>query len=189
MASLNIKKMKAGSLAGMAKHFDSDLRKRLNHSNNDIDKSMTNGNSFINCKSFKDGLSKINDCIKKTDEVNPPKRVKADRVTMAAINIPIPDEISKMGKERDFAQKAVDYLKSRLKVPEAIGFLHIDEKHTYLDPLTHEERMSLAHVHCFLPTYTEEYGINAKNFFGTSNSKQTQGIILHSEIYFRDNRL
>lgn len=168
MASLDIQKVKAGQLAGLSKHYDEEWRLKLNHSNNHINKELTTENMFINCSSYQDGLQKLNKCIKEVDEKIPPKRVRADRVTMAAIEIPIPDEISQKGREaeREFSQKAINWLKEELKVPEIIGFVHVDERHTYTDPITHKERMSLSHIHSYVPAYTEEKGINAKNFFG-----------------------
>ena len=168
MASLDIQKVKAGQLAGLSKHYDEELRLKLNHSNNHINKELTTENMFINCSSYQDGLQKLNKCIKEIDEKIPPKRVRADRVTMAAIEIPIPDEISQKGREaeREFSLKAINWLKEELKVPEIIGFVHVDERHTYTDPITHKERMSLSHIHSYVPAYTEEKGINAKNFFG-----------------------
>lgn len=107
MASLDIQKVKAGQLAGLNKHYDEELRLKLNHSNNHINKELTTENMFINCSSYQDGLQKLNKCISEIDEKIPPKRLKADRVTMAAIEIPIPDKISQKGREaeREFSQK------------------------------------------------------------------------------------
>lgn len=168
MASLDIQKVKAGQLAGLNKHYDEELRLKLNHANKNINKELTTENMFINCSSYQDGLKKLDKCIKEIDEKIPPKRLKADRVTMAAIEIPIPDKISQKGREaeREFSKKAINWLKEELKVPEIIGFVHVDERHTYTDPITHKERMSLSHIHSYVPVYTEEHGINAKNFFG-----------------------
>ena len=171
MASLDIKKVKAGQLEGLSKHYDEDCRIRLEHSNPHINKELTPYNMFINCESYQDAVEKIQKFIKETDKKIPPKRVKKDRVVMAAIEIPIPDDISQLGyeKERIFSEKAIKFLKEKLKVPEIIGFVHVDERHNYPDPLTHQQRMSLSHIHCYVPAYTEEHGINGKHFFGIQN--------------------
>ena len=169
MASLNVMKMKKGMLGGLKVHLDNEARLTHGHSNKHINKELTKDNFCINCRTFSEGLNKIENCIKRVDEAIPPKRIRADRVTTVAIEFKIPEEISKQNRDKEFAEKCIDYLTHRLGVPGMIGFGHKDEKHTYVDPLTHEERESLNHVHAYCPCYTEEHGINAKHFFGVNN--------------------
>lgn len=169
MASLNITKMKAGTLSGLKVHLDVTDRLSHQHSNQHINRELTHDNFCINCSSFEDGLKKIKQFIKNTDTMLPPKRIKKNRVTMAGIEFKIPPEITAQGCDREFSQKCIDYLSQRLNVPVAIGFGHVDERHTYIDPLTHEQKTSMNHVHCYVPAYTAEHGINGKHFFGIQN--------------------
>lgn len=166
MASLNIMKMKAGALKGLRVHLDTAERLSHEHSNKHIDKSKTSDNFCINCNNYKDGVSMIEGIIKNVDKEIPPKRIRTDRVTSVAIEFKIPKEITDKGLDKEFAKKCVEYLKEKLGVPEIIAFGHVDEKHSYIDPLTHERKESLNHVHAYAPCYTKDYGINAKNFFG-----------------------
>lgn len=168
MASLNVMKMKAGALGGLKVHLDTNERLTHNHSNKHIDKGKTEGNFCINCKDYKDGLETINSIIKNVDKEIPPKRLRTDRVTTVAIEFKIPKEITDKGLDKEFAKKCVDFLSKKLGVPKVIAFGHVDEKHNYIDPLTHERKESLNHVHAYAPCYTKDYGINAKNFFGKS---------------------
>ena len=158
--------MKAGELGGLKVHLDTNERLTHNHSNKHIDKEKTEGNFFVNCENFQNGLEKINSIIKKVDEEIPPKRIRADRVTTVAIEFKIPKEITEKGLDKEFARKCVEYLTKKLGVPKIIAFGHVDEKHSYIDPLTHERKESLNHIHAYAPCYTKEHGINAKNFFG-----------------------
>lgn len=111
----------------------------------------------------------IESIIKKVDREIPPKRIRADRVTTVAVEFKIPKELTDKGLDKEFAKRCVDFLSKKLGVPKVIAFGHVDEKHSYIDPLTHERKESLNHIHAYAPCYTKEHGINAKNFFGKNN--------------------
>ncbi len=158
MASIDIAKMAPDSLMGLDVHFENSIRKKAKHSNFEIDTSQTDRNYYIGCESWRDAAERIDDFVLKTDERQPPKRLKKDRKTWVSIWVPCPAVITATGREEEFFQKAYDLLDSLFPSGLFGGVIHRDESHFYKDQ--GELKESLHHGHYWSAAYTPERGIN-----------------------------
>ena len=164
MASLDLQKYTIAKYSGLCVHLDQEKRMELNHSNEHIDKTLTDQNYFIGVSSFNEMVERIKHRTEEVDAILPPKRVAPDRVTAISIYMPCPLEIEKTGRADEFFQKGYEWLQERFGAENCHGMtVHKDEKHTYIDK-GKEEKESLYHAHGVISPYTKEHGINAKNF-------------------------
>ena len=175
MASVDWKKTNALTLARMGAHFDNSKREVMNHSNADIDRSKTADNYYLGCDSWGDLLDKSKNFINEMDEKYPPKKKQnpEDRVTMVALEVPCPREITDAGLSQLFFENMDALFRERYGRAYTGMAVHVDEVHTYLD---HGEiKTSCEHGHAFVCAYAEweqatkrgtelRKGINGKNF-------------------------
>ena len=164
MASANWRKLTASTAAGMSRHFETDQRIQLDHSNLDIRKDMTYTNSFIGCSSYHDAVMSMRQRVAEVDAVMPPARVRADRKVCSMILIPCPDEIRRAGRSQEFFESAYTTMQRFFGVENVHGgMVHRDEVHDYLDKDGHA-RTSLEHMHTLISNYVPGKGINGKSF-------------------------
>ena len=164
MASADWKKMTTQAAGGIKVHFQQKDRIEKNHSNPDIDKSLSGMNYCIGCDEYDMAVAAMKARTKEVDQIIPPKRVRKDRVTCAMIEIPCPDSIRSAGRSDEFFEKAYDVLKEYFGEKNVHGgFVHKDEVHEYLDK-DGKEKLSLEHIHVLVSAYTDKKGINGKAF-------------------------
>lgn len=163
MASINVAKFTTAGARGLAVHFDDKKRLELEHANPHIDKTRTQYNYWIGCDSYKEVLYNMTERQRELDTLKPPKRIRADRVTMCSVEIPVPEWLTADGQTDDFLERAYDVLKREFGSANVHGMtVHADEQHEYLDPDDHQRKISLVHGHAFITPEDAEKGLNAK---------------------------
>lgn len=165
MASVNWKKMTSAEVSGMYLHLDQNARLTHEHSNKDIQKELTPKNYIIGANSFKGAVNRMKERTKTVDAVQPPLRVKKDRVVACMLEYVCPKEIADAGRADEFFRAMYEECCAYFgKENVHASFIHKDEVHTYIDSQKHETRESLQHAHTLVSAYTAEKGINGKAF-------------------------
>ena len=132
------------------RHNDKEERKKYTHSNEQLDVSKTD----MNVDLIRDLVPEYNykaKCMiydRKIKELEENAiRLRADRVTMFGIEVPIPNEISDADVKR-FVELTYGAVADVVGSENIIAVdEHSDEVHTYLDPDKNEERTSRRHIH------------------------------------------
>jgi len=160
--------MTAKQLDSCTIHFDKDERARHKHSNVDINVLYTNLNYDIE-DSYKESLWELKSKVKEYDKIKPPRKKFGydKRVIAIALEVICPDEIANLyeGAEDDFFQTIYKCEKLFFgKNLVCYGGVHKDEIHTYINTKTNKLENSRAHLHTFIIPYTEEYGVNGREF-------------------------
>lgn len=164
MASANWLKATTQKAGAMKKHLGQKERENGNHSNQDINISLSKQNYSIGCSDYSIALERMKTRTKEVDEVQPPKRIRKDRVTCCFIELPCPDELTQQGRSDEFFHKAYKVIQNFFGDSNVHGgFVHKDERHEYTDK-DGKQRMSLEHMHTLVSAYTKEKGINGKAF-------------------------
>lgn len=177
MASVSWSKNKKGELDKNLAHASRhDKKKNVDYDNPDIDPSRYGENYSIggSWNRWRDERNKLLARVRKLDELHPPKRVRQDRVTSISYVISLPKGLIGSGKEKEFFDMAYNELAefSGGKENLTTGYVHADEIHDYYDPIKREEVQSRQHLHVSGIPWTEEFGVNAKNFQTRSRMKE-----------------
>lgn len=177
MASVSWSKNKKGELDKNLAHASRhDKKKNVDYDNPDIDPSRYGENYSIggNWNRWRDERNRLLAQVRKLDELHPPKRVRQDRVTSISYVISLPKGLIGSGKEKEFFDMAYNELAefSGGKENLTTGYVHADEIHDYYDPIKREEVQSRQHLHVSGIPWTEEFGVNAKNFQTRSRMKE-----------------
>ena len=171
MASANWMKATTQKAGAMKKHLGQIERIQGNHSNKDIDKSLSVNNYSIGCSDYAEALVSMKRRTKEVDAVIPPKRIRKDRVTCCFIELPCPRRLTQCGQSDDFFKLAYDELCAFFGNENVHGgFVHKDEVHRYVDK-DKKMRVSMEHMHVLVSAYTPEKGINGKAFETKSRLK------------------
>ena len=177
MASVSWSKNKKGELDKNLAHASRhDKKKNVDYDNPDIDPTKYGENYSIggNWNRWRDERNRLLARVRKLDELHPPKRVRQDRVTSISYVISLPKGLIGSGKEKEFFDMAYNELAefSGGKENLTTGYDHADEIHDYYDPIKREEVQSRQHLHVSGIPWTEEFGVNAKNFQTRSRMKE-----------------
>lgn len=177
MASVSWSKNKKGELDKNLAHASRhDKKKNVDYDNPDIDPSRYGENYSIggNWNRWRDERNRLLAQVRKLDELHPPKRVRQDRVTSISYVISLPKGLIGSGKEKEFFDMAYNELAefSGGKENLTTGYVHADEIHDYYDPIKRKEVQSRQHLHVSGIPWTEEFGVNAKNFQTRSRMKE-----------------
>ncbi len=165
MASVNWQKMTTQAAGALYVHMEKEARKNHNHANENIDKTKTPENYSIGVNSYRDAVKSMKERTKVVDAVQPPERIRRDRVTCCMLEYACPKVIAEAGKEREFFETMHSEMVRLFGAENVHGtFVHKDEVHTYIDGKTKEIKESLVHAHTLVSTYTPEKGINGKAF-------------------------
>lgn len=171
MAGVEFAKYSSGNLGELDIHFDLDKRKKCDHSNRDIDRTKVKHDYYIGVRDWEEAKDKIEETVRKADEENPPKRVRADRKHWFCLEVPCLPEIEGTGEEDVFYKMVFEMYKKYL--PGLVGGeVHKDEKHTYFDPQKKEYVESLNHLHLFGACLTDDGRINAKSLISPEMCKR-----------------
>lgn len=192
MASNDWLKMTTQKAGAMRVHFGKEERLNYNHSNEDIDKNRSHLNWCIGCSDYDDAYKAFRERVAKVDKENPPLRVKKDRITAVAVEVPCPHEIFNQGTEavhKFFDDVFKIYQDFFGKENVHGGFVHVDEMHEYTDK-DGVTKMSMAHMHTLESAYVEwkekdkktgemkdRKGINGKNFVTKSRMTQLNNLV------------
>lgn len=149
MASVNYEKIKSIAEAkAMLRHCDKEKRMTTEHSNKEIDRSLTykNYQSVVDykiaCKRFDKRLGYIDNL--------PNANKRKDRVVMFGLDIPKPKALPEYFEKSWF--KEVEKIISDFYGVENIvaNYVHYDEVHKYVNPITKKEEESRAHLHSYI---------------------------------------
>ena len=194
MASIGWEKTTWQSVARMVNHFDNERRKIANHSNKDIQPSLTDSNFIIGTDSFYSSVQKLKNRVSEVDEVLPPIRMKKDRKTVILMEVKCPETISNE-REAEFFRRSYKLIEDKFgKENVAGGFVHMDEKHKYVDPhyaiqtvnsetnkteITEVsvKRESLDHMHVMVTPFVPDKGVNAKAFMNPKKMQELNNLI------------
>lgn len=171
MASVNITKCHGSAAASILAHNHRHDGKDVQYRNEHIDKSKTASNSYRYFKgqdptaTSKDEYARLKARVEEIDKAEPPKRIRKDRVTMCAFEIPAPAGLP-AEKEEKFFSLAYREIARMCGGAENVSTLriHRDEVHEYTDPLTKERRTSRVHAHVVGIPYVKGKGVNCKGF-------------------------
>lgn len=182
MASVNWQKHSGGtSVKAQFRHCDLDERLKTNHSNIQIDSSLTNRNLSFGCftRGYKSACAEYDNRVKYIDDhANLTRKPRKDRVTCVSWSIPCPANMPD-----DLASKWFSDVYGLLtrEYSEVLGAsVHFDEVHEYVDAFTGENTKSRAHMHAFVLPVVEKDGVrrlNGKEFVKKADyTKLNKGI-------------
>lgn len=165
MASVNWQKHSGGtSVKAQFRHCDLDERLKTNHSNMQIDSSLTNRNLSFGCftRGCKSACAEYDNRVKDIDDhANLTRKPRKDRVTCVSWSIPCPANMPDDMASRWFSD--VYGLLTR-KYSDVLGAsVHFDEVHEYADASTGEMTKSRAHMHAFVLPVVEKDGVRRLN--------------------------
>lgn len=160
MASVTIQKWStAAACGGQVNHI---YRTREHYGNTDIDKSLADYNEMAG--TAEDARTRIRETIARVDAATPPKRVRADRKTIAELCIPAPRAGMNDEDARRFLTAACMTLVDAPGM-HVVGIgLHGDEVHEYVDPDSKSRVQSRLHVHVLVVPDVPGKGCNMKSW-------------------------
>lgn len=174
MASLNFKKLKQNELKPLLRHNDKEIRLKTNHSNMDINKTLT-GNNFQIAHSYENVCKRYDDILANLDNRPNKPNTRIDRVTAYAIEGVLPEEAyTDKTKCEQWVQGIQNII--RKDYPEAeflAAYFHFDEIHVYTDVRTGECVESKPHVHMYVMPIVgegEEAKLCSAKFYPTPQS-------------------
>lgn len=160
MASVTIQKWStAAACGGQVNHI---YRTREHYGNADIDATLADRNEMAG--TAEDARTRIRETIARVDAATPPKRVRADRKTIAELCIPAPRSGMSDQDARRFLTAACEEL---VDVPgmHVVGIaLHGDEVHSYIDPDSKARTQSRLHLHVLVVPDVPGRGCNMKSW-------------------------
>lgn len=174
MASVTIQKWStAAACGGQVAHV---YRMREHYGNEDIDPAQAQANLFI--EGAAESRAAIRNTIAAIDEAIPPKRIRADRKTVAELCIPAPRD----GMSRD---DAVQFLSAVYKEMATAcddmvivgAAIHGDEVHSYIDPDSKERRESRLHMHVLVVPNVPERGCNMKSWLTRNKYRELNRVL------------
>lgn len=181
MASVNITKCHGSAAASILAHNHRHDGKDVQYRNEHIDKSKTTSNSYRYFKgqdpaaTSKDEYQRLRARVEEIDKAEPPKRIRKDRVTMVAFEVPVPADLpaDQEGKFFSLAYKEIARMCGGSANVSTMR-IHRDEVHEYVDPVTKERRTSRVHAHVVGIPYVKGKGVNCKNFMSRQTLRDLQ---------------
>lgn len=160
MASVTIQKhTTAGACGGQVNHI---YRAREHYGNQDIDKTLADQNEMAGTAA--EARARIRDTIAWVDSVTPPKRVRADRKTVAELCVPAPRANMSDQDARQFLTAACEALANAPGMHIVGAALHGDEVHSYIDPDSKTRTQSRLHLHVLVVPDVPGKGCNMKSW-------------------------
>lgn len=182
MASINIMKLHGSEGASILAHAHRHDGKDVQYRNKHIDTARSKDNSTRYFKSVHDTAQTAHDeyarlkaRVEEIDAKEPPKRIRRDRVTMVAFEVPVPEGLP-ADREEKFFSLAYREIASMCGGSANVSTMriHRDEVHEYTDPLTKERRTSRVHAHVVGIPYVPGKGVNCKGFMSRQALRDLQ---------------
>lgn len=160
MASVTIQKWTtAGACGGQVSHI---YRTREHYGNKNIDATLADYNEMAG--TAEDARTRIRETIARVDAATPPKRIRADRRTVAELCIPAPRVgMSDQDARRFLTAACMELVRTPGMHVVGIG-LHGDEVHEYVDPDSKNRVQSRLHVHVLVVPDVPGHGCNMKSW-------------------------
>lgn len=173
MASVTIQKWStAAACGGQVSHI---YRTREHYGNKDIDATLADCNEMAG--TAEDARTRIRETIAQVDAATPPKRVRADRKTIAELCIPAPRAgMSDQDARRFLTAACVELMQVTNMHVVGIG-LHGDEVHEYVDPDSKSRVQSRLHVHVLVVPDVPGRGCNMKSWLTKSRYKELNQLL------------
>lgn len=173
MASVTIQKWStAAACGGQVSHI---YRTRERYGNKDIDATLADCNEMAG--TAEDARTRIRETIAQVDAATPPKRVRADRKTIAELCIPAPRAgMSDQDARRFLTAACVELMQVTNMHVVGIG-LHGDEVHEYVDPDSKSRVQSRLHVHVLVVPDVPGRGCNMKSWLTKSRYRELNQLL------------
>ena len=173
MASVTIQKWTtAGACGGQINHI---YRTREHYGNKDIDMTLANCNEMAG--TAEDARTRIRETIARVDAETPPKRIRADRKTVAELCIPAPRVgMSDQDARRFLTAACMELVRTPGMHVVGIG-LHGDEVHEYVDPDSKNRVQSRLHVHVLVVPDIPGRGCNMKSWLTKARYKELNQLL------------
>lgn len=173
MASVTIQKWStAAACGGQVNHI---YRTREHYGNTDIDKSLADYNEMAG--TAEDARTRIRETIARVDAATPPKRIRADRKTVAELCIPAPRVgMSDQDARRFLTAACMELVRTPGMHVVGIG-LHGDEVHEYVDPDSKNRVQSRLHVHVLVVPDVPGRGCNMKSWLTKARYKELNQLL------------
>lgn len=173
MASVTIQKWTtAGACGGQINHI---YRTREHYGNKDIDMTLANCNEMAG--TAEDARTRIRETIARVDAATPPKRIRADRKTVAELCIPAPRvDMSDQDARRFLTAACMELVRTPGMHVVGIG-LHGDEVHEYVDPDSKNRVQSRLHVHVLVVPDIPGRGCNMKSWLTKARYKELNQLL------------
>lgn len=174
MSSVDFSKCKGAAGAARIAHMERHDGKDVDYANKWIDRERTHLNSVVDSNGIvEDGkapssrqtLARLKERVREIDAMEPPKRIRKDRVTMVTLTVAAPEGLPPGIREKQFFQLVYDEIAEFCGGAENVscGFIHRDEVHDYIDT-DGSRRTSRPHMHMAVIPYVEGKGVNGKAF-------------------------
>lgn len=145
MASITIQKHDFQSASsGQIAHI---YRENENYKNRHIDVSKSDENVLLGEETAADARARLRQVLTEIDTRTPPKRIRADRKTVASLVIPAPRENLTEQQSMKFFETLIDELQNAKDFQLIAGAIHADEIHEYIDPADKKVHESRLHMH------------------------------------------
>lgn len=173
MASVTIQKWSTtAACGGQVSHI---YRTREHYGNKDIDATLADCNEMAG--TAEDARTRIRETIAQVDAATPPKRVRADRKTIAELCIPAPRAgMSDQDARRFLTAACVELMQVTSMHVVGIG-LHGDEVHEYVDPDNKSRVQSRLHVHVLVVPDVPGRGCNMKSWLTKSRYRELNQLL------------
>ena len=173
MASVTIQKWSTtAACGGQVSHI---YRTREHYGNRDIDATLAGYNEMAG--TAEDARTRIRETIARVDAATPPKRVRADRKTIAELCIPAPRAgMSDQDARRFLTAACVELMQVTNMHVVGIG-LHGDEVHEYVDPDSKSRVQSRLHVHVLVVPDVPGRGCNMKSWLTKARYKELNQLL------------
>lgn len=173
MASVTIQKWStAAACGGQVSHI---YRTREHYGNKDIDATLAGCNEMAG--TAEDARTRIRETIAQVDAATPPKRVRADRKTIAELCIPAPRAgMSDQDARRFLTAACVELMQVTNMHVVGIG-LHGDEVHECVDPDSKSLVQSRLHVYVLVVPDVPGRGCNMKSWLTKSRYRELNQLL------------
>lgn len=173
MASVTIQKWSTtAACGGQVSHI---YRTREHYGNKDIDATLADCNEMAG--TAEDARTRIRETIAQVDAATPPKRVRADRKTIAELCIPAPRAgMSDQDARRFLTAACVELMQVTSMHVVGIG-LHGDEVHEYVNPDSKSRVQSRLHVHVLVVPDVPGRGCNMKSWLTKSRYRELNQLL------------
>lgn len=165
-----------GETSGYLRHNDitPENRKRVKNAKEKngeichIDPAKSHLNKSLTGYTYEQAFTRYKSRIAELDEAPDANNKRKDRVTLQAIEVPVPADLSR-DKYNDFMQRVLDIMVTMYGAENLVDAnIHWDEEHEYIDSSTSANRTSRVHGHFdFVPAVDGK--LNAKQFSKRSN--------------------
>lgn len=173
MASITIQKHNFQSASGQIAHI---YRENENYKNRHIDVSKSDENILLGEETAAKARARLRQVLTEIDTRTPPKRVRADRKTVASLVIPAPRENLTEQQAMKFFETLIDELQNAKDFQLIAGAIHADEIHEYIDPADKKVHESRLHMHLLVVPDLPDCGCNMKKWLTKARYKEMNAI-------------